>query len=262
MEYFDYCTGLTMTNEQVRTRSSAARRASRRRRLTQREMDLARSIQDVTEEVMLRLARTLHARDRGARTSAWPAASRSTAWRNGRLLREGPFDDALDPARRGRRRRRARRRALRLAPPGRAARARRTARATRMRGGLLGPAYSQRRDRALPRRQNGARTRGMPDGDLFAEIAGRPRRGQGRRLVPGPDGVRPPRARRPLASSATRATPKMQSVMNLKIKYRESFRPFAPSVLARARRRLLRAGRRQPLHAARRAGARERGAPR
>ena len=54
---------------------------------------------------------------------------------------------------------------------------------------------------------------------------------QGRRLVPGPDGVRPARARRAHRSSATRASPKMQSVMNLKIKFRESFRPFAPCVL-------------------------------
>ena len=64
MSYFNYCQGLTMTSRQVRPSCSAARRGSRNRRSTQREMDLAASIQEVTEEIMLRCARHVHQDDR------------------------------------------------------------------------------------------------------------------------------------------------------------------------------------------------------
>ena len=79
MEYFTY---RARPDDDRRRRSSgcsAARRGSRRRRLTQREMDLARSIQDVTEEVMLKMARVRAPRDRACATCVWPAAWRSTA---------------------------------------------------------------------------------------------------------------------------------------------------------------------------------------
>src|SRR5207247_8793739 len=59
MDYFDYCTGLTMCNRRFAALFGGPPRAAESK-LTQREMDLARSIQDVTEEVMLRLARKLH----------------------------------------------------------------------------------------------------------------------------------------------------------------------------------------------------------
>ena len=65
LEYFNYCTGLTMTNSKFETLFGGPTRKPETR-LTQQEMDLARSIQDVTEEVMLRLARTLH-RETGRR---------------------------------------------------------------------------------------------------------------------------------------------------------------------------------------------------
>ncbi len=78
MEYFDYCTGLTMTGSRFDELFGGPPRKPETR-LTQREMDLARSVQDVTEEVMLRLAGRSTGR-RGPRTSAWPGESRSTAW--------------------------------------------------------------------------------------------------------------------------------------------------------------------------------------
>ena len=77
MRYFNYATGLTMTNARF-ARCSARRRGPRRPTLTQREMDIARSIQEVTEEVVLRLARTVH-QELGPTTCAWPAVWRSTA---------------------------------------------------------------------------------------------------------------------------------------------------------------------------------------
>ena len=89
---------------ELRRAFSAARRASRRIAITQREMDLAASIQVVTEEVMLRLARVARPRNRDARICAWPAAWRSTAWRTARCCGTG-FREHLDPARRRRRRR-------------------------------------------------------------------------------------------------------------------------------------------------------------
>ena len=76
MTYFNYCQGLTMTNEALRraVRRSAAQAgiaSSPSARWTS-----PRSVQEVTEEVMLRMARHVHARDRRARTCVWPAASR------------------------------------------------------------------------------------------------------------------------------------------------------------------------------------------
>ena len=79
LDYFDYCTGLTHDERAASMRCSAGRRASPRNCSTQRHMDLAASIQAVTEEVVLRLTRSLAAETRHARISASPAASRSTA---------------------------------------------------------------------------------------------------------------------------------------------------------------------------------------
>ena len=129
MEYFTYPHGLTMTGEQVRRRCSAARRGSRKSKLTQREMDLARSVQDITEEVMLKMARVRAPRDRAAR-------SLSRRRRRAELRRQRPAAARravradLDSAGGRRRRRRARRRAEPLASLSRqAARQRRGSRA-------------------------------------------------------------------------------------------------------------------------------------
>ena len=79
MQYFNYCTGLTMTNERFDALFGGPPRKAESQ-LTQREMDIARSIQEVTEEVVLRLARTRRTRRPARRTLPRPAASRSTAW--------------------------------------------------------------------------------------------------------------------------------------------------------------------------------------
>src|SRR5262245_21524793 len=89
MEYFDYCTGLEMTNARFDKLFGAAPRAPESN-LTQREMDMARSIQDVTEEVMLRLSRTLH-RETGADYLCMAGGVALNCVGNGRIVREGPF---------------------------------------------------------------------------------------------------------------------------------------------------------------------------
>jgi predicted NodU family carbamoyl transferase len=92
MEYFNYRTGLTMTDGKIRrpVRRSAAKAGESA--LSQREMDLARSVQDVTEEVMLRLARTVHA-ETGVRNLCLAGGVALNCVANGKVLQEG----ALDP---------------------------------------------------------------------------------------------------------------------------------------------------------------------
>src|SRR5881397_1495364 len=89
MEYFNYCTGLTMTNRKFDALFGGPPRKPETW-LTQREMDLARSIQEVTEEVMLRLARALH-RETGAENLCLAGGVALNCVGNGRILREGPF---------------------------------------------------------------------------------------------------------------------------------------------------------------------------
>src|SRR5688572_11127060 len=89
MEYFDYCTGLAMTNTRFDQLFGAPPRAPESR-LTQREMDMARSIQEVTEEVMLRLSRTLQ-RETGADYLCMAGGVALNCVANGRVLRESPF---------------------------------------------------------------------------------------------------------------------------------------------------------------------------
>ena len=97
MEYFDYCTGLAMTNDRFSKLFGGPPREPETR-VTQREMDLARSVQDVTEDVMLRLAKTLH-RETGERDLCMAGGVALNCVGNGRLLREGPFNNIwIQPA--------------------------------------------------------------------------------------------------------------------------------------------------------------------
>ena len=114
MEYFTYPHGLTMTGDGVR---AAVRRpgAAAGSKLTQREMDLARSVQDITEEVMLKMAAFAH-RETGMRDLCLAGGVALNCVGNGRHPARGPVRRDLDPAGGRRRRRRARRRARPLAP--------------------------------------------------------------------------------------------------------------------------------------------------
>jgi carbamoyltransferase len=226
MQYFNYCTGLTMTNARFDELFGAPRRRPESK-LTQREMDIAASIQVVTEEVMLRLARTIHA-ETNERYLCLAGGVALNCVANGRLLREGPFEDiwiqpaagdaggALGAAQVGWHHYQAKPRVVN----GRDA----------MRGSYLGPKFGNDEiGRMLD--DLGAPYERLSDDELFERLAevleaenvvgwfqGRMEFG--------------PRALGGRSIIGDARSEKMQSVMNLKIKYRESFRPFAPSVLA------------------------------
>ena len=226
MEYFNYCTGLTMTNKRFETLFGGPPRQPESP-LTQREMDLARSVQEVTEEAVLRLARTLH-NETHADNLCLAGGVALNCVANGRLLREGPFKHVwIQPA---------------AGDAGGALGAAlagwheyenqpRTVngRGDAMRGSFLGPAFSNTeiedflKSHALPYVR-------LNDDVLFDDIARELESGKvigwfAGRMEFGPRAL----GGRSIIGDAR--NPKMQSVMNLKIKYRESFRPFAPSVL-------------------------------
>ena len=226
MEYFNYCTGLTMTNGKFDALFDGPRRKPESP-LTQREMDLARSIQEITEEAMLRLANTLH-RESGCENLCLAGGVALNCVANGRILREGPFKKLwIQPA---------------AGDAGGALGAALAAwhgyeqkpRAARsdgdeMRGSYLGPSFSNEEIEVFLKAAKAPFLR-LDDEKLFPlvahEIAGEKVVGwfQGR-MEFGPRAL----GCRSIIGDARSA--KMQSVMNLKIKYRESFRPFAPSVL-------------------------------
>jgi carbamoyltransferase len=226
MKYFDYCTGLAMTNRRFdRLFGSPPREPETP--LTQREMDMARSIQEVTEEVMLRLARTVH-RETGADYLCLAGGVALNCVGNGRILREGPFKEIwIQPA---------------AGDAGGAVGAALAAwhgfenrprilagTGDSMQGAYLGPSFSNEEIAAFLERQ-GAACAAVNDAELYDRVAAELASGkvigwfQGR-MEFGPRAL----GARSILGDARSA--KMQSLMNLKIKYRESFRPFAPSVL-------------------------------
>ena len=226
MEYFNYCTGLTMTSRKFDDVFGGPPRKAESK-LGQREMDLARSIQEVTEEVMLRLSRTMH-RETGVDYLCLAGGVALNCVGNGRLLREGPFKGIwIQPA---------------AGDAGGAVGAAlsawhqyenkpRTAdnRRDKMKGSYLGPAFSNEEVEARLKAM-GAVYRRVDEQDLYGRVAEELAAGkvvgwhQGR-MEFGPRSL----GGRSILGDARNTN--MQSVLNLKIKYRESFRPFAPSVL-------------------------------
>jgi carbamoyltransferase len=226
MRYFNYLQGLTMTGRAFdRLFGGPPRRPESP--LTQREMDLAASIQKVVEEVMLRMARHVH-RETGMEDLCLAGGVALNCVGNGELLRRGPFKRLwIQPA------------------AGDAGGAVGVALAIHhkvlgqprrpysegdaMKGSYLGPAFSDDEIEAFLRSAGAVSERlstpAMLDraADLLAreKIVGwlQGRMEFGPRALGGRSILGDPRS------------PRMQSVMNLKIKYRESFRPFAPSVL-------------------------------
>ena len=97
MDYFNYCVGLTMTNEKFHRLFGGPPRKPESK-ITQKEMDLARSVQVVTEEVMLRTAGHIH-QVTGERYLCLAGGVALNCVGNGRILRESPFDDIwIQPA--------------------------------------------------------------------------------------------------------------------------------------------------------------------
>src|SRR5256886_2484048 len=226
MKYFNYCTGLTMTNSNFDALFGGPPRQPETP-LTQREMDLARSIQEVTEEVMLRLGRTLH-RETGAENLCMAGGVALNCVGNGRVLREGPYKGIwIQPA------------------AGDAGGALGAALAgwhlfenkprkvctsgDDMRGSYLGPSFSNEEIEQFLKEKNAPYVR-LSDEELFARIADEM---ASEKVIGWLQGRMEfgPRALGGRSILGDARSPKMQSVMNLKIKFRESFRPFAPSVL-------------------------------
>jgi carbamoyltransferase len=230
MEYFGYVNGLRMTNDRFHQLFGAPPREPESK-LTQREMDLARSIQDVTELCMLRMASHVH-RQTGESSLCLAGGVALNCVGNGRILREGPFERVwIQPA---------------AGDAGGALGAAlsvwyeyldnprdpcktRGGYSDAMKGSYLGPAFDTR---DIERRviKNGAVFKRLERCDLLREVARRLADGKvigwfHGRMEFGP---------RALGARSILGDPRsvaMQSEMNLKIKFRESFRPFAPSVL-------------------------------
>ena len=226
MAYFNFATGLTMTNKKFDRLFGGPPRQPESQ-ISQKEMDLARSIQEVTEQIVLALANTIH---RELKTDylclAGGVALNCVA--NGRLLREGPFKDIwIQPA---------------AGDAGGAVGAALSAwyqyleqprqadnRQDKMKGGYLGPRFSNQAITTYLDSVN-ADYQTLDEPQLLEQLAEVIAQGsvvgffQGR-MEFGP---------RALGNRSIIGNPKdqkMQSQMNLKIKYRESFRPFAPSVM-------------------------------
>jgi carbamoyltransferase len=224
--YFDYCTGLRMTNNKFdRLFGAPARKPDEL--LTQRHMDLAASIQAVTEEIVLRLTRSLQA-ETGAENLCLSGGVALNCVANGKVLRDAKFKriwiqpaagdagGAVGAALAAYHIYKGAKRDIGQAPDG-------------MSGAYLGPAFDD--DESAGRlTAAGARFERLDDDALIARAAADLADGkalgwfQGR-MEFGPRAL----GNRSIIADGRSAT--MQSALNLQIKYRESFRPFAPAVL-------------------------------
>lgn len=227
MKYFNYCAGLTMTNEKFhRLFGGPPRKAESK--IDQKQMDLARSVQEVTEQVMLRIGR--HVRKiTGMKNLCLAGGVALNCVANGRLLREKVFDNIwIQPA---------------AGDAGGALGAALMAlykvegqprkvnsKSDSQKGSLLGPVYSDEevesylKENDIPHKRFAdekglidAVARVLADEKIVGWFYGRMEFG--------------PRALGSRSIIGDSRSPAMQSNMNLKIKFRESFRPFAPSVL-------------------------------
>jgi carbamoyltransferase len=227
MSYFNYCTGLTMTNQKFADLFGEPVRQPDKELLTEFHMDLAASVQAVTEEIVLRLGRSL-AREYQRPSLCLAGGVALNCVANGHLLRDGCFKNiwvqpaagdaggALGAALAAWH--------LLLGHP-------RTTDGQRdaMAGALLGPEFSQAEiEQRL--RAAGARFTVLSDGEMIEQTAASLAGGEAVGWMQGrmEYGPRSLGARSILADPRS---PKMQKLLNLKIKYRESFRPFAPAVL-------------------------------
>jgi carbamoyltransferase len=225
IEYFDYCTGLTMTNGKFESLFGAPARKPDEL-LTQFHMDMAASIQSALEEVVLQLTRSIAA-ETGRKNLCLAGGVALNCVANGKILRDGVFQNIwIQPA---------------SGDAGGALgaalaayhlyqdRPRQVNFSDAMKGSYLGPSFPQSE---IENRLSAAGARftvldpatliersvdALVDGKALGWFQGRMEFG--------------PRALGGRSILADARSPKMQSVLNLKVKFRESFRPFAPSIL-------------------------------
>lgn len=225
MKYFNYCAGLTMTNKRFGKLFGGPPREPESM-VTQREMDLARSVQDVTEEIMLRMTRHLR-KISGQKNLCLAGGVALNCVANGKILREGIFDDLwIQPAAgdAGGALGAALYAHYRYLDEPRSVNGRDT-----QSGSLLGPSFTGEEIKMFLDKNEYVATH-YDDSDLFKNTA---------QLIADENVIGwfqgrmefGPRALGGRSIIGDARSTKMQSVMNLKIKYRESFRPFAPSVL-------------------------------
>ena len=225
MSYFNYCQGLTMTNEKFdKVFGGPPRRSDER--IDQRHMDLAASVQKVTEEVMMSIARHVH-RETGMKKLCLAGGVALNCVANGRILREGPFEDIwIQPA---------------AGDAGGALGAalmiwyqllgneRRPEKSDSQHGSLLGPSFSKEYIRDFLEGV-GAAYESHDDASLYARVAQLMAEGKVIGWFAGRSEYGP-RALGCRSIIGDARNQQMQTIMNLKVKYRESFRPFAPCVL-------------------------------
>jgi carbamoyltransferase len=224
-EYFNYLTGLTMTDGKFESLFDGPAREPESK-LTQREMDLARSVQEVCEEIMLRMVRSAHRETKLDRLCLAGGVALNCVG-NGRILREGPFKEIwIQPAagdaggalgvaqliwhRHCKQ--------PRVAGPG-----------DQMRGAYLGPEFSETEIAAFLD-QHGIPYERLDRGELLPRVA---QILADEKIVGWFNGRMEfgPRALGNRSIIGDPRSPRMQAQMNIKIKFREGFRPFAPSVL-------------------------------
>ncbi|GLK80966.1 carbamoyltransferase family protein [Methylopila turkensis] len=229
LSYFDYCTGLRMTNDRF-ARLFGLPDRSADQLLTQDHMDLAASIQDVTEIVMRRTASSL-AKEYGLKKLCLAGGVALNCVANGKILKDGDFDDiwiqpaagdaggALGAALAAWHMELGQPRHVETAPDA-------------MQGAYLGPSYTDaeieaaliaagaRFTKLSPEELIASTAKALADGKAVGWFQGRMEFG--------------PRALGARSILGDPRSPSMQKLLNLKVKYRESFRPFAPSVLREA----------------------------
>jgi len=224
LSYFDYCTGLTMTNAKFDALFGSPPRKPEQL-LTQHHMDLAASLQAVTEEVVLRLTRALR-EETGIENLCLAGGTALNCVANGKVLRDGRFRDIyIQPA---------------AGDAGGALGAAlvgyhmqlgqaRVVRGDAMHGSYLGPAFAQA-DIEARLGSCGARFEVLDDAQLLTACADDLSQSKALGWFQGRMEFGP-RALGNRSVLGDPRSPTMQKTLNLKVKYRESFRPFAPSVL-------------------------------
>jgi carbamoyltransferase len=225
-KYFNYLTGLTMTNGAFDEAFGGPPREPESK-LTQREMDLARSVQAVCEEIMLRMARTAHKKT-GLENLCLAGGVALNCVGNGRLLREGPFKNVwIQPA---------------AGDAGgalgvaqliwhRHLKQPRTVTTSKdtMKGSYLGPEFSPEEIESFLKATGASYVR-LERNELSRRVA---KLLAEEKVIGWFDGRMEfgPRALGARSILGDPRSPRMQAQMNIKIKFREGFRPFAPSVL-------------------------------
>jgi carbamoyltransferase len=226
MEYFNYCAGLTMTNNKFNKLFGGPPRVPETK-LTQKDMDLARSLQEVTEEIVLKMGNHVF-KETGLKNLTLAGGVALNCVANGKLLREGPFENiwiqpaagdaggALGAALVGWHRYLGNERNV-------------DGKNDLQQGSYLGPSFNTNEIQEFISSENLSASK-LSDDELILKVS---KLIAEEKVIGWFDGRMEfgPRALGARSIIGDARSPKMQSLMNLKIKFREGFRPFAPSVI-------------------------------